>query len=724
MKTSPVHLLIPIFILILAGCGGNITVTADQVVMENEDLLVDESLESTGSESGTTLSELSDVPDLIFHNGHLVTMDSSQPDAEAMAIQNDLIMAVGSNSDILNLAGEKTQVIDLDGRTLMPGFIDSHSHKITQKENWGFTTFAEANQEAISHGWTGLDELLVDPNAIHEIIQADQRGEIDLRLNLYLAHNAFAGDDFGDWYQAYDPGQQVSPHVRIAGIKIFIDFNSGREFFFSPDTLSQLLKQLQDDGWQVAMKAVSIQSHELALAAIDSALAGESNDLYRYRLEHSTAATDQQVSYMAENGIIPCILPTLPGVYAFEPDIHQIAKENGYENTYRWSDYYDAGVFMVASPLNPHGQYEELYTASHISPVGMLYRSVTQIGPEYPEPESWMLAHTLTVEQLLPMLTINGAYTTFEEDYKGSLEAGKWADLVVFSENPLQVDTDRLLEIDTILTMIGGSVVYCKAGFEAFCDFDQADLEESSDTDDQVFRKDQILIPAGGAVQIAVQGPASGQASGWFPAIEQTVHLAVDDHGPVKNDFPIELIVFDDQCNQDTAASAAAVLMDEYPDLIAVVGPLCSSGGLGALPFFQGKRLPVISGSATKDELSDRYGADVFNRTIYSDSQLSSQGLTEDYLNDTAAVQDFINRYESFYGPAPADVLTYLPYTYDAAMLLLEAIEQSAILDDNGGLTINRASLISEIRRITIQGTTGDVAIDGAGNRDTYPGGN
>ncbi len=54
----------------------------------------------------------------------------------------------------------------------------------------------------------------------------------------------------------------------------------------------------------------------------------------------------------------------------------------------------------------------------------------------------------------------NGAYLTFDEDKKGSLEAGKLADLAVLSADPLTVEEGRLAEIRSLMTMVGGRMVH------------------------------------------------------------------------------------------------------------------------------------------------------------------------------------------------------------------------------------------------------------------------
>ena len=69
-------------------------------------------------------------PDLILMNGRIATQDERRSFAQAVAIQDGRFAAVGSNEDIMRLRGAKTQVIDLGGRTVIPGLNDSHMHPI------------------------------------------------------------------------------------------------------------------------------------------------------------------------------------------------------------------------------------------------------------------------------------------------------------------------------------------------------------------------------------------------------------------------------------------------------------------------------------------------------------------------------------------------------------------------------------------------------------------
>ena len=71
------------------------------------------------------------APSLIIHNANIWTADENSPEAQAMAISADTILAIGSNEAITQLAGTNTEMIDLAGAFVTPGFIDSHVHLLT-----------------------------------------------------------------------------------------------------------------------------------------------------------------------------------------------------------------------------------------------------------------------------------------------------------------------------------------------------------------------------------------------------------------------------------------------------------------------------------------------------------------------------------------------------------------------------------------------------------------
>ncbi|HTK29006.1 MAG TPA: amidohydrolase [Vicinamibacterales bacterium] len=76
-------------------------------------------------------------PDLVLVNARVFTVDAAQPRAEAFAVKNGRFTAVGSTADVRNLANRRTTVLDAQGMTVVPGFIDAHSHPSGVDELYG-----------------------------------------------------------------------------------------------------------------------------------------------------------------------------------------------------------------------------------------------------------------------------------------------------------------------------------------------------------------------------------------------------------------------------------------------------------------------------------------------------------------------------------------------------------------------------------------------------------
>src|SRR5215470_12408643 len=91
------------------------------------------------------------APDTVLINGKILTVDAQFSAKEALAIRDGKIQAAGTSAEMRRLAGPRSRVIDLQGRTVIPGLIDSHLHAIRAAEtfatevNWiGAPTLAEA----------------------------------------------------------------------------------------------------------------------------------------------------------------------------------------------------------------------------------------------------------------------------------------------------------------------------------------------------------------------------------------------------------------------------------------------------------------------------------------------------------------------------------------------------------------------------------------------------
>lgn len=80
-------------------------------------------------------------PDLILHNGTIITMDEAKPAASALAISDERIVAIGDDDVVRALQTTNTRIIDLEGRTVIPGLVDTHIHAIRGGQTFTFETY-------------------------------------------------------------------------------------------------------------------------------------------------------------------------------------------------------------------------------------------------------------------------------------------------------------------------------------------------------------------------------------------------------------------------------------------------------------------------------------------------------------------------------------------------------------------------------------------------------
>jgi predicted amidohydrolase YtcJ len=76
-----------------------------------------------------------EIADTVYRNGHVLTMDAADSEHQAIAIRGGKIVFVGSDAEVAKHIGADTEVVDLAGRTLMPGIVDGHNHVVLGGEN-------------------------------------------------------------------------------------------------------------------------------------------------------------------------------------------------------------------------------------------------------------------------------------------------------------------------------------------------------------------------------------------------------------------------------------------------------------------------------------------------------------------------------------------------------------------------------------------------------------
>jgi len=398
------------------------------------------------------------APDIIIYNGDILTMEQSPTQIEAIAIQGELISAVGDESDILTMAGSETQLINLEGKTLLPGFNDAHSHHIGDRSYVNQSTSDEVIESILSAGWTSISEMFVNQERLDELIALDHQDNLRVRVNAYLPLN-YGFDMFGDWYQAYQPGQEYSSKLRIGGVKIFMDgWYVYPQHYFSQAELNSLVQQAHEEGYQISIHSVVDNATDVVLNALESALNGQSNQLYRHRIEHLVLLRDDQIQRMAELGIIASIQLSWINSDWKQAVSYPVLQDYSHLAG-RWRDILEAGI-----PSQGSTDFPWLLGTIERSAMYAVSSAVTRVGGLGLTPTDWMLNQTISVEQALRLITIDAAYGTFQEDIKGSIKVGKLADLVILSDNPLTAPQNTLANIQVLMTMVGGTVEYTALG--------------------------------------------------------------------------------------------------------------------------------------------------------------------------------------------------------------------------------------------------------------------
>jgi predicted amidohydrolase YtcJ len=467
--------------LLLPGCGGG------AVVDEGEKGEVITQEEETTSELGEEEATVT-TPDIIFFNGQVLTMETNMPQVEALAIAGEDILKLGSDDNILALSGPDTQLIDLEGKTLLTGFIDAHTHLFQAYLNDG-RTLEDAQEFALQSGITNIGHVSVNEELLGNLLVFEQEGNLRIRTSVYLTAYDACGESLGDWYKSYPPTHNPSKMLRVVGVKLYSDGGTCNrqafslnlpewwviddpqgDLYFSAEKLAEILREIQDAGYQAAIHSSGDRAVETVLDAFEILLNGKSN-VYRHRIDHNTFLRPDIISRYSEINPIAVIYCAGPMASWLLDDPANPMKEmiESYPDTYPswilpWRSFLDANPELIVAyhsdwPWVGQGPIPDLFSL-------VTRKKLMDDGVTIWEPPVWYAAEAINVQEALEIMTIGSAYALFMEEKTGSLKLGKFADLVILSENPMTIDPDEIINIQVLLTMVGGKVEYSAPGHE------------------------------------------------------------------------------------------------------------------------------------------------------------------------------------------------------------------------------------------------------------------
>jgi predicted amidohydrolase YtcJ len=523
-------------------------------------------------------------PDLILHSGNFITVDSAQPAAQAVAIARGRFVAVGSNDEILPLATGSTRKIHLEGKTVVPGFIDAHTHPAssgvqhlksvdcdlrsvqaiqqaireraaktlpgewvfgfkyddTKTEEGRALTREDLDAAAPNHPVlirhrgghstyvnsaairkAGVAENIADPAGGHYGRDASGRlnGKAEERATAPFSKAAPQSFSAADWREGvriiskmmtktgvtsvHDTGggpeslrayQDVRDEgglglrvycliryaaldqliaagvrtglgddwVRVGAVKLMCDGSISERtarlsqpyvgrpkdygILVTPEPeLYEQARKAHLAGWQIGTHSNGDAAIDITLRVYERLQAEAPRRDPRFRLEHCTVLNDSLIRRIKAIGAIPNPFSTY--VYYHGEKMREYGAER-LQWMFAVRSLLDAGIRVTQTSDYPPGPFE---------PMMALQSSVTRTDIKG---NVWGPKQRITVEEAIRVGTLHGAYASYEENHKGSIEAGKLADLVVLGQDPRRVDPSMLIKTPIERTMAGGRWVF------------------------------------------------------------------------------------------------------------------------------------------------------------------------------------------------------------------------------------------------------------------------
>ena len=211
------------------------------------------------------------------------------------------------------------------------------------------------------------------------------------------------------------------------------------------DEIEQQVMDMHKAGFQVCIHANGDSTIDLVLTAYEKAQKAYPRSDARHRIEHCTLINPELLARMKAGGVVAT--PFCTFVYHHGEKMRYYG-EKRLEWMFAQRSFIDAGVMSTGATDYPPGPFEPLLG---------IQSCVTRIDSTGKE---WGINQRISVEEALRLYTLNGAYASFEENIKGSVEIGKLADLVVLGSDPTKIDPMGIKDIKIQQTILGGRTVY------------------------------------------------------------------------------------------------------------------------------------------------------------------------------------------------------------------------------------------------------------------------
>jgi hypothetical protein len=402
------------------------------------------------------------------------------------------------NSKLLAMMDIKKDTPDLEDAEIVKdkvtgeptGLINAHPScarlnnlmpKATYKEL--LQTLEWANQLFLSQGITSATDAGVGmsefPREIGAYQEAIENGIFKVRLNLGIWSRAFLDFDKLDEDLSYIEHNLFkfgirsglgNEKLRIGPFKIVTDgpLSGGGTATYEPygvdpnnqstgvmaiegNNLRNLVSAVHSLGWQVAVHAIGDRAIDNVLSAYEASLQQKPKIDHRCRIEHVYMPSSDAMEKAKELRVLYVVQPGF--IWELGDSFIMHLGEKKAAKTFPFRTLFDKGVFVAFSSDRP---VTSIVSGAPLLGMHTAVNQKTMSGQDYAPEEK------ISIEEALRCYTINGAYTTFEENIKGSIEVGKLADMVILGEDPTKVPSEHIKDIPVVATIINGEFVYEK----------------------------------------------------------------------------------------------------------------------------------------------------------------------------------------------------------------------------------------------------------------------
>jgi hypothetical protein len=221
---------------------------------------------------------------------------------------------------------------------------------------------------------------------------------------------------------------------------------------YSQEELDSLILLADKNGFQICFHAIGDKGNYMVLQALKKALLINKRKEPRHRIEHAQVVRLTDIPLFGELGVIASMQPThCTSDKRWAED--RLGKERC-QGAYAWRSLLVNGAVLTFGtdwPVEP------------LNPLFGLYAAVTRKDPAEPVPgPGWNRKELISLMTALKAYTKEAAYAEFQDSLKGSLEAGKLADLVVLSKDIFNLPPDEILTTQVEATIFDGQVIYVR----------------------------------------------------------------------------------------------------------------------------------------------------------------------------------------------------------------------------------------------------------------------